>query len=133
MALAVVGAHLSGEPLNGQLVALGARLRETVRSAPTYRLYALPDTEPPKPGLVGGAPAEGDGVELEIWELAAEAFGRLVAAVPAPLSIGTVTLADGRAVKGFLCESSAVAGAPDITAHGGWRAYRARLAGAAAR
>ncbi len=127
VALAVVGAHLSGEPLNGQLVALGARLRETVRSAPTYRLYALPDTAPPKPGLLGGAPAAGDGVELEIWELAAEAFGRFVAAVPAPLSIGTITLADGRTVKGFLCESSAVAGAPDITAYGGWRAYRAGL------
>jgi allophanate hydrolase len=127
VALAVAGAHLSGEPLNGQLVALGARLRETVRSASTYRLYALPDTTPAKPGLVGGAPAAGDGVELEIWELATEAFGRLVAAVPAPLSIGTITLADGRAVKGFLCESSAVAGAPDITAYGGWRAYRAQL------
>ena len=101
VALAVVGAHLSGEPLNGQLVALGARLRETVRSAPTYRLYALPDTEPPKPGLLGGAPAEGDGIELEIWELAAEAFGRFVAAVPAPLSIGTVTLADGRGGEGL--------------------------------
>ena len=127
VALAVVGAHLSGEPLNGQLLALGARRRETVRSAPTYRLYALPDTDPAKPGLVGGAPAEGDGVELEIWELAVEAFGRLVAAVPAPLSIGTITLADGRAVKGFLCESSAIAGATDITVHGGWRAYRAGL------
>jgi len=127
VALAVAGAHLSGEPLNGRLVALGARLRETVRSAPTYRLYALAGSEPPKPGLVGGAPATGRGVELEIWELTSEAFGQLVAAVPAPLAIGTVTLADGRAVKGFLCESSAVATALDITAHGGWRAYRRSL------
>jgi allophanate hydrolase len=133
VAVAVAGAHLSGEPLNGQLVALGARLRETVRSAPTYRLYALPGTSPAKPGLVGGAPAAGGGVELEIWELATEAFGRLVAAVPAPLSIGTVVLADGRAVKGFLCESSAVVDAPDITAYGGWRAYRAGLQAPTAR
>lgn len=129
VALAVVGAHLCGEPLNGQLVALGARLRETARSAPTYRLYALPDADPAKPGLVGGAPAEGAGVELEIWELGTEAFGRLAARVPAPLSIGTITLADGRGVKGFLCEASAVAGAEDITAYGGWRAYRARRHG----
>ena len=133
VALAVVGAHLSGEPLNGRLVDLGARLRETVRSAPTYRLYALPDTEPAKPGLVGGAPAEGDGVELEIWELTTAAFGQLAAGVPAPLSIGTITLADGRAVKGFLCESSAVTAAPDITAYGGWRAYREALRTQAAR
>jgi allophanate hydrolase len=95
-------------------------------------MYALPDTQPAKPGLVGGAPADGDGVELEIWELPTEAFGRLVAAVPAPLSIGTITLADGRAVKGFLCEAGAVADAPDITAHGGWRAYREALRAQAA-
>ena len=129
--LAVVGAHLSGEPLNGQLVALGARLRETIRSAPGYRLYALPDTVPAKPGLVGGGPLDGPGIELELWELRVESFGRLVAGVPAPLVIGTITLEDGRAVKGFLCEADALDGAPDITAHGGWRAYRATLADAA--
>lgn len=69
------------------------------------------------------APA-GGGIEVEIWELGVEAFGRLVATVPPPLSIGTVTLEDGRTVKGFLCEASAVADAPDITSHGGWRSYR---------
>jgi allophanate hydrolase len=133
VALAVVGAHLSGEPLNGQLVALGARLAETTRTAPTYRLYALPDTEPAKPGLVGGAPPAGRGIELEIWELSTEGFGRVVAGVPAPLSIGTITLADGRAVKGFLCEASATADARDITQYGGWRAYRAAQDTASAR
>ena len=127
VALAVVGAHLSGEPLNGQLVGLGARLVETVRTAPTYRLFELPDAEPAKPGLVGGGPPAGRGIEVEIWELATEAFGRLVANVPAPLAIGTIALADGRTVKGFICEADAVAGAREITAHGGWRAYRARL------
>jgi allophanate hydrolase len=125
VALAVVGAHLSGEPLNGQLVALGARLLETARTAPTYRLYALPDTEPAKPGLVGGGAPVGAGIEIELWELTTAAFGRLVAGVPPPLTIGTITLGDGRAVKGFLCETSAVTGAPDITWHGGWRAFRA--------
>jgi allophanate hydrolase len=127
VSLAVVGAHLSGEPLNGQLVALGASLVERVATAPGYRLYALPDTEPAKPGLVGGGPLDGPGIELEIWELGVEGFGRLVAGVPPPLVIGTVSLEDGRAVKGFLCEADAVAGALDITEHGGWRAYRASL------
>jgi allophanate hydrolase len=127
VSLAVVGAHLSGEPLNHQLVALGARLAETVATAPGYRLYALPDVEPAKPGLVGGGPADRPGIELEVWELSVEAFGRLVAGVPPPLVIGTVVLADGRTVKGFLCEADAVAGARDITAYGGWRAYRASL------
>ena len=126
--LAVVGAHLSGEPLNHQLTGLGARLVETIDTAPGYRLYALPGSEPAKPGLVGGgAERDGPGIELELWELSTAAFGRLVAAVPAPLTIGTVALADGRAVKGFLCEAAAVAGAQDITAFGGWRAYRASL------
>jgi allophanate hydrolase len=134
VALAVVGAHLSGEPLNGQLVALGARLLETTRTASTYRLFELPGAAPAKPGLVGGGPPAGDGIEVEIWELATEAFGRLVVSVPPPLAIGTVLLADGRSVKGYICEADAVAGAREITAHGGWRAYRAAtgLADAAA-
>lgn len=126
-ALAVVGAHLSGEPLNGQLVALGARLVQTTTTAPGYRLYELPGSEPAKPGLVGGGPPEGAGIEVEVWELGVAAFGRFVAAVPAPLVIGTVTLADGSAVKGFLCEADALVGAREITAFGGWRNYRSSL------
>jgi allophanate hydrolase len=127
--LAVVGAHLSGEPLNHQLVGAGASFVQTIDAAPGYRLYALPDTQPAKPGMVGGGPADGPGIELEVWELPVEGFGRLVAGVPAPLVIGTVVLADGRSVKGFLCEADAVAGARDITGFGGWRAYRASLGG----
>ena len=125
--LAVVGAHLSGEPLNHQLTGAGARLAETLATAPGYRLYALPDTEPARPGMVGGGPSHGPGIEVELWELPAAAFGALVAAVPPPLVIGTVALDDGRAVKCFLCEADAVVGAIDITRFGGWRAYRASL------
>jgi len=127
VAVAVVGAHLSGEPLNGDLLALGARLLETARTAPTYRLFELPDARPPKPGLVGGGRSIGDGIEVEIWELDTESFGRLVANVPPPLAIGTIALHDRRCVKGFLCEADAVAGAREITSFGGWRAYRASL------
>jgi allophanate hydrolase len=125
--IAVVGAHLSGEPLNHQLTGAGGSLVETINAAPGYRLYALPDTKPAKPGMVGGGPADGPGIELELWELSVASFGRLVAGVPAPLVIGTVVLEDGRAVKGFLCEADAVEGALDITSYGGWRAYRASL------
>ncbi|MFP5361911.1 MAG: allophanate hydrolase [Thermoleophilia bacterium] len=127
VALAVAGAHLCGEPLNGQLVALGAQLIRTTRTAPTYRLFDLPAATPAKPGLVGGGRPTGPGIEVEIWELSTQALGRLVADVPAPLAIGTVVLADGRTVKGFICEADAVAGAPEITAHGGWRAYRTSI------
>ncbi|MGW2282628.1 allophanate hydrolase [Streptomyces sp. NPDC001770] len=118
--LAVVGAHLSGQPLNGQLLALGARLVRTTTTAPVYRLYAL-DTSPPKPGLVrtgeGGA-----AIEAEVWRLPAEGLGTLLAALPRPMALGTVELADGTCVTGFLCEPVALDGARDITAHGGWRA-----------
>ncbi|MFB6530994.1 allophanate hydrolase [Streptomyces sp. NPDC056399] len=118
--LAVVGAHLSGQPLNGQLLSLGGRLVRTTATAPAYRLYAL-DTVPPKPGLVrsrdGGAP-----IETEVWQLPAEGLGALLAALTRPMALGTVELADGSFVTGFLCEPEALDGARDITAYGGWRA-----------
>jgi allophanate hydrolase len=123
--LAVVGAHLSRLPLNRQLVDANGRLAWTGTTAPGYRLYALPNTTPPKPGLV----RVGDGgaaIAVEVWELSAQAFGEFVAGVPSPLCIGTVSLANGEAVKGFLCEPAAIHGAEDITRYGGWRAYLAR-------
>ncbi|KQP68822.1 allophanate hydrolase [Methylobacterium sp. Leaf112] len=125
VALAVVGAHLSGLPLNGELLALGATLLEKTRTKSDYRLYVLPHTEPAKPGLVRDPGFDGPGIAVEIWTLPPEAFGRFVAAIPAPLGIGRIALADGRAVPGFLCEAHAVAEAPEITRYGGWRTYRA--------
>ena len=124
--LAVVGAHLSGLPLNHQLTDRGARLVWTGPTAPSYRLYALPNTTPPKPGLVRVA-ANGAALALEVWELSISAFGSFVAAVPPPLCIGMVTLSTGESVKGFLCEPAALVGAEDITHFGGWRAYRAQI------
>jgi allophanate hydrolase len=125
IAVAVVGAHLSGMPLDGQMRALGARLLEATSTAPDYRLYALADCSPPKPGLLRIAPGKGTAIAVEIWALPAGDFGRLVAAVPPPLSIGTLVLCDGRVVKGFLLEAAAVEGARDISSFGGWRAYLA--------
>ena len=124
IALAVVGAHLSGLPLNGDLRACGGRLLEATSTAPDYRLYAL-DTAPAKPGLLRVAGGEGTPIQVEVWALPAAAFGRFIESVPSPMSIGTVTLGDGRAVKGFLVEAQATHGARDITEFGGWRAYLA--------
>lgn len=123
--LAVVGAHLTGGALNHELTSLGARLVCATRTAGCYRLYALPDSRPPKPGMVRGDDLASAGIEVEVWALSRPAFGSFVAGVPAPLTIGMVQLADGSRVKGFLCEEHAVAGAEDITALGGWRAYLA--------
>lgn len=121
--LAVVGAHLTGQPLNSQLTGRGATLAATTRTARGYSLYALPDSVPPKPGLSrdGGA----GGIEIELWDIPTERFGSFVAAIPSPLGIGTVETEDGSTVKGFICESYALAGARDITAFGGWRRYLA--------
>jgi allophanate hydrolase len=125
IALAVVGAHLSGMPLNHELVSSGGRFLEVTQTALDYRLFAL-DTQPPKPGLLRVASGRGASVALEIWALPAEGFGRFVAAIPPPLGIGTLTLSDGRAVKGFLVEANATQGARDISQFGGWRAYVAQ-------
>ena len=127
--LAVVGAHLSGLPLNHQLTARGARLIGPALTAPAYRLYELPGASPRKPGLVhagnGNDSGRGAAIEVELWTLPPAEFGLFVAAIPAPLGIGSVVLADGRQVKGFVCEHYAVAGARDISAFGGWRKFLA--------
>ncbi len=121
LSLAVVGAHLSGEPLSGELLALGARLRAAARTSGDYRLYALSDGK--RPGLVR-CPGNGAAIEVEIWDLPAGNVGAFLAGIAAPLGLGTLTLAAGEAVCGFLCEAHAVASALDITEHGGWRAWR---------
>jgi len=121
--LAVVGAHLSGMPLNHELTARGARLLERCSTAARYRLYELRDTRPAKPGLARAADGSGVAVDVELWNVPVEGFGSFVAQVPPPLAIGTVVLADGREVKGFLCEGYALEGARDISAFGGWRRF----------
>jgi allophanate hydrolase len=121
--IAVVGAHLSGLPLNRELVALGATFLREAETVPAYRLFALPGVNPPKPGLLRIAADEGRAIAAEIWALEAAAFGRFVAEVPAPLGIGTIEFSDGAAVKGFLVEAEAVKDAEDVSDFGGWRAY----------
>ena len=110
-------------PLNAELKSLGARFLERTTTAARYRLFALADAAPPKPGLLQVGAERGVAIEVEVWAMPAEEFGRFVGAVPSPLSIGTLTLADGRAVKGFLVEAAVTAGARDISAYGGWRAF----------
>jgi allophanate hydrolase len=123
--LAVVGAHLSGMPLNRELKAHGASFVATAKTTADYRLYALTGGETRRPGLLRVATGKGAAIEVEIWALPPTGFATFVAAIPGPLSIGSVQLADGRSVKGFLVESAAVADARDITDYGGWRAFMA--------
>jgi allophanate hydrolase len=119
--LAVVGAHLEGMPLHWQLTSRNATFVGAFETAPTYRFYAIADSVPPKPALVFSE--DGAAIKLEVYEMGVAEFGSFVVDVPPPLAIGTVTLADGTSVKGFVSEPRAIAGAEDITHLGGWRAY----------
>ncbi|WP_158861687.1 allophanate hydrolase [Leifsonia sp. AG29] len=122
--LAVFGAHLRGQPLNGQLVDAGARFLGEIRTAPEYRLFALA-TDPPKPGLVPAR--DGASISGELWRISTAALGTLLGALPAPMTLGPTRLSDGRSVVGFGCTADALTGAHDITATGGWRDYLASL------
>ncbi len=124
--IVVVGAHLSGMPLNHELVSLGAQFVRPARTADSYSLYALAGQTPPKPGLVCDGTGAG-GLAVEIWAISAAAFGRFVAAIPPPMCIGAIRLADGSITKGFLVEPIALEDALDITGYGGWRAYVSAL------
>jgi allophanate hydrolase len=119
--LAVVGAHLSGMPLHHQLVERGARLNMATTTAASYRLYALPGTQPAKPGLV--RVAGGAAIAVEVYDMPMDSLGSFLAGIPAPLGLGRIQLFDGRWVQGFICEPCAVDGAEDITNCGGWREY----------
>jgi allophanate hydrolase len=121
--LAVVGAHLTGQPLNSHLTQRGARLKKTCRTAAGYRLYALEGTKPAKPGLARDDTFQGPGIEVEVWTIPEDQFGSFVAEVPAPLAIGNVAVDSGELVKCFICEPYALASATEITHFRGWRAY----------
>lgn len=125
--IAVVGAHLTGQPLNHQLTQERGKFVRACRTSSIYKLYALPGGTIPKPGLVRQADGRGYAIELEVWELPTAGFGRFVANIPSPLGIGTLVLEDKEEVKGFLCEPFAIANALDISHFGGWRAYIASL------
>jgi allophanate hydrolase len=127
--IVVVGAHLSGMPLNHQLTGEGGVLRRAVSTAPDYRLHALAGGPPRRPGLLRVADGAGAAIACEVWGLPPDGFGRFVNGIPAPLGIGTVRLADGTSPKGFLVEPVGLEGAEDITRHGGWRAYMASSGG----
>jgi allophanate hydrolase len=119
--LAVCGAHMSGLPLNAELTERGGLLLRRCRTAPRYRLFALEEFFPTRPGLTRDV--AGKAIEVEVWALPSHTFGSFVDSIPSPLGIGTIELEDGATLRGFLCESYAVARAPEITALGGWRAY----------
>ena len=130
IALAVVGAHLSGERLHHQLADRRAALVAATSTSPRYRFHVLDEPAPARPALERVALGEGASIELEVWALEPAAFGTFVAGVAPPLAIGSVELADGAWVSGFVCESGGLVGATDITRYGGWRAWQASASAA---
>lgn len=126
--IAVVGAHMTGLPLNAELVAQGGTFLRAAATRPCYRLFALAGGPPRRPGLLRVAPDAGAAIAAEVWALPEDGFGRFVAGIPAPLCIGTLLLDDGTTPKGFLVEPEGLADALDITRHGGWRGFLAAAA-----
>tara|TARA_E500000331_G_C17261457_1_gene715445 strand:- start:986 stop:2782 length:1797 start_codon:yes stop_codon:yes gene_type:complete len=120
--LVVCGAHLSGMPLNHQLVKLGAELIEVTRTADEYKLYALSGESIERPGLVHDM-EKGSMIDVEIWRMPISNFGIFIMGIPRPLGIGKVKVKNGQVKPGFICEGSGIEGATDITHHGGWRTY----------
>jgi allophanate hydrolase len=125
IAIALVGAHMAGLPLNHQITSLGGRFLEATRTAPEYRLFRLAGGQTARPGLLRVG-ADGASIVVELWSLPVTTLGGLLVQIPSPLGLGRIGLADGRQVVGFLVEPAGLDGAEDITAHGGWRAYLSR-------
>jgi allophanate hydrolase len=125
IAVALVGAHMSGLPLNHEIAGRGGRFLYASQTAPVYRFYALAGGPPKRPGLVRSD--EGGSIALEVWAMPLARFGEFMSGIPSPLGIGSVLLQSGEQVKGFLCESAGTNGAEDITSFGGWRSYMASL------
>jgi allophanate hydrolase len=124
--IAVVGAHLEGMPLHWQLTERNARLIKACKSANSYRLFSLPNTTPPKPGLVK-YPSNGFSIDLEVYEIPSSEVGSFLNLIPEPLGLGNIELEDGTWVKGFICEPYAIEGARDISHLGGWRLFMNQL------
>jgi allophanate hydrolase len=118
----VCGAHLMGLPLNWQLTERGATLKAETRTAPVYRMYALPGGPPERPGLILDE-EQGKAIEVEVWSMPASQFGSFVTGIPAPLAIGKVHLSDGSKISGFVCEAYGISDAKEITEYGGWKSY----------
>ncbi|WP_138465962.1 allophanate hydrolase [Poseidonocella sp. HB161398] len=122
--LAAVGAHMSGLPLNHEIASRGGRFLEAAETAPAYRFYSLAGGPPKRPGLVRcGANEQGHSIAVELWAIPASQMGNFMKGVPSPLTIGTLTISDGRSVLGFLCEAAATETATEISQFGGWRAF----------
>jgi allophanate hydrolase len=126
--LVVCGAHLRGQPLNPFLMELGAVFTGIGRTAPSYRMYALPPTTvtPARPGLVRQVRG-GSSIEVESYRLPIPALGALMVTVGAPLAIGHLLLEDGSEPLGFVCEAYGADTGADITDFGSWRDYLALL------
>ena len=126
IAIAVVGAHLSGMPLNGELRALNARLMQGDNDR-----RRLPAVRTARHRAAEAGPAAG-----RAWRRRVDRAGDLGADrrglrqvrdnIPSPLGDRHPRLDDGSEVKGFLVEPAALDGARDISEFGGWRRLSSR-------
>ena len=123
MEIAVVGLHLSGQPLNHQLTTLDSRLKRSCKTSAEYKMYVLKDAKGEKPGLIRLKTDGGVMFKLEIWEIPLQNVGKFISMIPQPLGIGTLNLEDGTQVKGFICEPCVMDDSEDISQFSGWVEY----------
>jgi allophanate hydrolase len=123
--LVVCGAHLEGLPLNWQLKERGAILKAKTQSSPDYKLFALAGGSIARPGMLRAAQG-GRAIDVEVWSIPSLELGSFVAAIPEPLGIGKVQLADGSWKSGFICDGNGLADATDITDFCSWKAWIAQ-------
>ena len=116
----VCGAHLEDLPLNWQLTQRGANLVKRAQTAPKYQLFALRGDPPARPGMVRND-ENGTSIAVEVWQIPTNELGSFLMEIPAPLGLGKVELDDGDWYTGFICETSGLTGAEDITRFGGWK------------
>jgi gamma-glutamylcyclotransferase (GGCT)/AIG2-like uncharacterized protein YtfP len=117
--LAVNGTLMRGLPLNGNLLAAGARFVREVTTVPEYRLWSIGDRHPAMIRVT----ENGAAIAVEVWDVPAASLAQILLQEPPGLCIGKVRLADGQETLGVLGEPALCAGQLDITRWGGWRAY----------
>ncbi len=120
--LAVNGTLMRGLELEPNMRAAGATFVREAATQPMYRLWTIDDVHPAMIRVTDGS---GTSVAVEVWDVPDAGFAGILLKEPPGLSIGKVTLADGEEVLGVIGEPALVEGKPEITEHGGWRAYLA--------
>ena len=114
----IYGTFMRGQPGHANLA--GAEFLEEVETAPRYRLWEIDGRWP---ALIEDE--DGVAIAAELYEIALAHLARLAEIEPPGWKRGPVELAGGRSAEAFIGDGALRARGHDVSAHGGWAAYRA--------